>query len=163
LRLLLGFEKLYNGRIYYDQQDIEKIDIRSIRKQLGIVLQDGDLITGSILDNIIGSSLNLTENDAWEAAEEAGVAEDIKKMPMGMQTIINQGQQTLSGGQKQRLLIARAIVKKPKIIYFDEATSALDNKTQAQIIRSLDNLNITRVVVAHRLSTIKKMSMFEDF
>ena len=80
-----------------------------------------------------------------------------------MQTIINQGQQTLSGGQKQRLLIARAIVKKPKIIYFDEATSALDNKTQAQIIRSLDNLNITRVVVAHRLSTIKKMSMFEDF
>lgn len=155
LRLLLGFEKPVNGRIYYNHQDIEKINIRSIRKQLGIVLQDGNLITGSLLDNIIGTNLNLTEEDAWEAAEAVGIADDIRKMPMGMQTVISQGQQTLSGGQKQRLLIARAIVKKPKIIYFDEATSALDNRSQVQIINNLENLHITRVVVAHRLSTIK--------
>ncbi len=156
LRLLLGFEKPQFGCIYYDNHDLEKIDIKEVRKQLGIVLQDGQLMSGSLYSNIIGSSTELTLDDAWEAARMAGLAEDIKKMPMGMHTVVSQGQQTLSGGQKQRLLIARAVVRKPKLIYFDEATSALDNKSQSLVTDSLNRLNATRIVIAHRLSTIRE-------
>lgn len=156
LRLLLGFEKPQSGRIYYDNHDLENVDVKEVRKQLGTVLQDGQLMSGSIYSNIVGSSTELTLDDAWEAARMAGLEEDVKKMPMGMQTVINQGQQTFSGGQKQRLLIARAIVRNPKLIFFDEATSALDNKTQSIVTDSLDQLKVTRIVIAHRLSTIKQ-------
>ncbi|MHB8916477.1 MAG: NHLP bacteriocin export ABC transporter permease/ATPase subunit [Desulfocucumaceae bacterium] len=153
-RVLLGFEKPQSGRIYYSGHDIEKVDIRALRRQLGVVLQNGKLLSGDIFTNIVGSNPNLTMDDAWEAARMAGLENDIKDMPMGMHTVVSEGAATLSGGQRQRLLIARAIVNKPKIVYFDEATSALDNKTQAIVSQSLDGLKATRVVIAHRLSTV---------
>ncbi|KJS11499.1 MAG: bacteriocin ABC transporter ATP-binding protein [Peptococcaceae bacterium BRH_c8a] len=153
-RVMLGFEKPESGRIYYSGHDIEKVDIRSLRRQLGVVLQNGKLLSGDIFNNIVGSNPSLTLENAWEAARMAGLDKDIMEMPMGMHTIISEGAATLSGGQRQRLLIARAIVNKPKIIYFDEATSALDNKTQAIVSQSLDGLRATRVVIAHRLSTV---------
>ena len=152
-RLLIGFEEAEMGNIYYDGQDLSKVDIREVRRQTGVVLQNGKIMAGDIFTNIIGSS-TLTLDDAWEAARMAGLAEDIKAMPMGMHTIISDGGGTLSGGQRQRLLIARALVNKPRIIFFDEATSALDNRTQAVVSESLDNLKATRIVIAHRLSTI---------
>lgn len=154
LRILLGFEKLETGKIYYDGQDLSKIDIRAVRKQLGVVLQNGQLMTGNIYSNIVGTNPYLTMDDAWEAARMAGIDEDIKEMPMGMFTVISEGAGTISGGQKQRIMIARAIIKKPKIIFFDEATSALDNRTQDIVSKSLDELKATRIVIAHRLSTI---------
>ncbi|MEG6520668.1 NHLP bacteriocin export ABC transporter permease/ATPase subunit [Desulfotomaculum sp. 1211_IL3151] len=153
-RVLLGFEKPESGQVYYDQQDLENVDIRGIRRQLGVVLQGGQLMSGSIFDNIIGANPGLTIDDAWAAARMAGMEEDIKGMPMGMHTMVSDSGGTLSGGQKQRLLIARAIISKPKIVYFDEATSALDNKTQRIVSDSLARLDATRVVIAHRLSTI---------
>jgi ATP-binding cassette subfamily C protein len=155
LRLLLGFEAPESGAIYYDGQELAGLDIRAVRKQLGVVLQSGKLMAGDILTNIIGASL-LTVDDAWEAARLAGLDKDIEQMPMGMYTVISEGGGTLSGGQRQRLLIARAIVTKPRIIFFDEATSALDNTTQAVVSQSLERLRATRVVIAHRLSTIIK-------
>jgi ATP-binding cassette subfamily C protein len=152
-RLLLGFETPLSGAIYYDGKNLAGLDIREVRRQIGVVLQNGQLMTGDIFTNIIGSSL-LTLDDAWEAARMAGLDEDIKQMPMGMHTVISAGGGTLSGGQRQRLLIARAIVHKPRILFFDEATSALDNRTQAIVSESLENLQATRIVIAHRLSTI---------
>jgi ATP-binding cassette subfamily C protein len=154
LRLLLGFEVPESGTIYYDSQDLETLDVVSVRRQLGVVLQNGSLMPGDVFTNIVGSS-NLRVEDAWEAARMAGLAKDIESMPMGMHTMITPGGGTLSGGQRQRLLIARAIVHKPRIIYFDEATSALDNATQKTVSQSLEQLNATRVVIAHRLSTIQ--------
>lgn len=153
-RVLLGFEQPETGNIYYNGQDLSKVDIRVVRKQLGVVLQNGQLMSGDIFGNIVGGNPYLTQDDAWEAARMAGIEEDIKEMPMGMHTVISEGAGTISGGQKQRLMIARAIIKKPKIIFFDEATSALDNRTQAIVSKSLDQLQATRVVIAHRLSTI---------
>lgn len=152
-RLLLGFEKLTSGSVYYDGQDLDALDTQAVRQQTGTVLQHGQLMPGNIFANIVGSS-PLTLDDAWEAARMAGLEEDIKRMPMGMHTIISEGAGTFSGGQKQRLLIARAIVNKPRIIFFDEATSALDNRTQAVVSQSLERLQATRIVIAHRLSTI---------
>ncbi|MEW9124361.1 MAG: NHLP bacteriocin export ABC transporter permease/ATPase subunit [Thermotaleaceae bacterium] len=155
LRLLLGFEVIYKGRITYDDQDITSLDLWDLRKKIGVVLQTGKLMTGSIYHNIVGSNLHLTVEEAWEAARVAGIDDDIKAMPMGMYTVIMEGTGTISGGQKQRILIARAVVNKPKILFFDEATSALDNITQAKIKESLDQFAATRIVIAHRLSTVK--------
>lgn len=153
LRLLLGFEKPDSGAIFYDGQDLSGLDIRSVRRQLGVVLQNSQLMTGDIYTNIVGID-PVSMEAAWEAAEMAGLANDIRQMPMGMHTIVSEGGTTLSGGQRQRLLIARAIAKKPKILFFDEATSALDNRTQAIVSESLESLDATRIVIAHRLSTI---------
>lgn len=153
LRLLLGFEHPESGTIYYDSQDLETLDVVSVRRQLGVVLQNGAVMPGDVFSNIVGSA-NLSQKDAWEAARMAGLAQDIENMPMGMHTMITPGGGTLSGGQRQRLLIARAIVHKPRLLYFDEATSALDNNTQKTVSQSLEQLNATRVVIAHRLSTI---------
>lgn len=153
LRLLLGFEKAGSGGIFYDGQDVSTLDIRSVRQQMGVVLQNGQVMSGDIFTNIVGSSL-LTIDDAWEAARMAGLEPDIRSMPMEMHTVISQGGGTLSGGQRQRLLIARALVARPRILFFDEATSALDNMTQSIVIASLEQLNNTRIVIAHRLSTI---------
>lgn len=154
VRLLLGFEKPDSGSIMFDGQDVSSVDTRMLRQHVGVVLQDGQLIPGDIYTNIVGSSVNLSQEDAWEAARLAAFDNDVKQMPMGMHTVINEGGSTLSGGQKQRLMIARAIVHRPKILIFDEATSALDNKTQAIVTDSLNQLLITRIVVAHRLTTI---------
>jgi len=154
LRLLLGFEQLNSGAIYYDAKNLGDLDLHSVRRQIGVVLQSGKLTVGEIYTNIVGAR-PLTIKDAWSAARMAGLENDIKAMPMGMHTLVSEGSGTLSGGQRQRLLIARALVNHPKIIYFDEATSALDNPTQAQVSASLDNMQATRIVIAHRLSTIK--------
>ena len=154
VRLLLGFETPKKGAIYYDGQDLSELNMPSVRTQLGVVLQNGQLMKGDIFTNIIGTNA-LTQQDAWEAAAAAGIAEDIARMPMGMQTVISEGSSNISGGQRQRLLIARALVTKPSILIFDEATSALDNRTQAIVTKSLDNLSSTRIIVAHRLSTIR--------
>jgi len=155
-RILLGFEKPEAGQVFYNGQALGTVDIRSVRRQLGVVLQNGQLMSGDIYTNIVGANIYLTMDDAWEAARMAGMDQDIKAMPMGMHTMISEGAGTLSGGQRQRLLIARAIVNRPRIIYFDEATSALDNRTQAIVSESLDRLQSTRIVIAHRLSTIVK-------
>jgi ATP-binding cassette subfamily C protein len=153
LRLLLGFEALEAGGIYYDGQELGGVDVQALRRQMGVVLQSGRLMSGDIFTNIVGSSAASLE-EAWEAARLAGLAEDIEAMPMGMHTHLSEGAGTLSGGQRQRLLIARAIVNRPRILLFDEATSALDNRTQATVSASLEALQATRIVVAHRLSTI---------
>lgn len=153
-RILLGFEKPESGQVFYNSQDINTVDIKAVRKQLGVVLQNGKLMQGDIYSNIVGANPYLNLGDAIDASKAVGLYDDIKEMPMGMHTVVSDGGSTLSGGQRQRLLIARAIVNKPKIVFFDEATSALDNKTQAIVSESLDNLNATRVVIAHRLSTI---------
>jgi len=155
VRLLLGFEKPDRGGVFYDGRDISSLDLRSLRKHIGAVTQNGQLFQGDIFSNIIISAPELTLKDAWEAAETAGIAKDIREMPMGMNTLISEGQGGISGGQKQRLLIARAIVPKPEILIFDEATSALDNRTQKQVSEALDRLDCTRIVIAHRLSTIR--------
>jgi NHLM bacteriocin system ABC transporter ATP-binding protein len=153
VRLLLGFETPQAGTIYYNGQDLDTLDIRQVRHQIGVVLQNGQLMTGDIYRNIVGA-MNLGVDDAWRAARASGLEEDIKRMPMGMNTVIGAGGATFSGGQRQRLLIARAIVGRPRILFFDEATSALDNRTQAVVSQSLEKLNSSRVVIAHRLSTI---------
>ena len=155
MRLLLGFETPEKGAIYYDGKDMSKLDFRSLRRRIGTVTQDGKLFPGDIYSNIVISAPQLSPDDAWEAAELAGIADDIRAMPMGMNTIISEGYGGISGGQRQRLMIARAVAPKPKILMFDEATSALDNKTQKQVSDALDHLNCTRIVIAHRLSTIK--------
>ncbi|MBP3273981.1 MAG: ATP-binding cassette domain-containing protein, partial [Butyrivibrio sp.] len=155
VRLLLGFEKPEKGAVFYDGKDRERIDLKSLLRKIGSVIQDGKLFYGDIFHNIAIASEKLTQDEAWEAAELAGIADDIKAMPMGMHTIIAEGQGGISGGQKQRILIARAVASKPKILIFDEATSALDNITQRQISEALDGLKCTRIVIAHRLSTIK--------
>ncbi len=158
MRILLGFEKPQKGAVYYDGKDLEKLDLKSLRRKIGTVMQDGKLFSGDIYSNIVISAPWLTLDRAWEAAEMAGMAEDIRDMPMGMFTLISEGQGGISGGQKQRLMIARAIAPKPRILMFDEATSALDNITQKKVSESLDSLNCTRIVIAHRLSTIKNCS-----
>ena len=155
IRLLLGFETPVKGAIYYDNKDITRLDLRSLRRKIGTVMQDGSLFQGSIFSNIAIAAPQLTLDEAWEAAEIAGIADDIRAMPMGMNTIIAEGQGGISGGQKQRIMIARAIAPKPQILIFDEATSALDNRTQKKISDALDQLKCTRIVIAHRLSTIK--------
>ena len=155
VRLLLGFEQPQRGVINYDRKDLQRLDARSVRRQIGTVMQDGKLFSGSIFDNIVISAPTLELKDAWEAAEIAGIADDIRDMPMGMNTILQEGGGTISGGQRQRLMIARAIAPKPRILIFDEATSALDNITQKKVSEALDRMKCTRNIIAHRLSTIK--------
>jgi len=154
LRLLLGFDAPDAGAVYYDGQDLAAVDVTGVREQLGVVLQTSRIMAGDVFSNIVGSS-PLTVEHAWAAAEMAGLAADIRDMPMGMRTVIPEGGSTLSGGQRQRLLIARALVRQPRIVLFDEATSALDNVTQEIVTRSLESLRATRIVIAHRLSTIR--------
>ena len=156
MRILLGFETPRRGAVFYDGRDLAHIDLKSLRRHIGTVMQNGKLFTGDIFSNITIIAPWLTIDDAWEAAEIAGLADDIRRMPMGMQTLISEGQGGVSGGQRQRILIARAVAPKPKILMFDEATSALDNLTQRQVSEALDRMDCTRIVIAHRLSTIRQ-------
>ncbi|BAB78381.1 NHLP bacteriocin export ABC transporter permease/ATPase subunit (plasmid) [Anabaena sp. FACHB-709] len=158
LRLLLGFETPEAGTISYDGRDLSGLDIAAVRRQLGVVLQNGRIMSGSIWENIAGGAI-VTQDEAWSALQMAGLAEDVEAMPMGIHTIISEGGGNVSGGQRQRLFIARALVHKPQILLFDEATSALDNRTQAIVTQSLAQLGVTRVVIAHRLSTIRHADM----
>ena len=155
MRILLGFEKPQKGAVYYNGKDLNTIDLKSLRRKIGVVMQNGKLFQGDIYSNIVISAPHLTVDQAWEAAEMAGIAEDIRRMPMGMHTLISEGSGGISGGQRQRLMIARAIAPKPKVLMFDEATSALDNLTQKTVSDSLEKLKCTRIVIAHRLSTIR--------
>lgn len=155
LRLMLGFEHPTRGAVYFDGHDLASIDVGSIRRQCAVVLQNSKLLVGDIFTNIVGAS-SLTHEDAWRAAEMAGLADDINAMPMGMHTVISEGGSTLSGGQRQRLLIARALVRRPRIVFFDEATSALDNRSQDIVTRSLESMEATRIVIAHRLTTVQR-------
>ncbi len=156
MRIMLGFERPQKGAVYYDGKDLASIDLKSLRRKIGVVMQNGKLFQGDIYSNIVISAPHLTMDEAWAAAEMAGIAEDIRQMPMGMHTIISEGSGGVSGGQRQRLMIARAIAPKPKILMFDEATSALDNLTQKIVSDSLEKLKCTRIVIAHRLSTIRQ-------
>lgn len=154
LRLLLGFERPDSGGVYFDGQDLAGLDVGALRRQLGVVLQQQRVMSGDILSNIIGNT-GRTLADAEEAARRAGLDADIARMPMGMHTLVGDAGDTLSGGQRQRLLIARAIVDQPRLLILDEATSALDNATQARVSESLAALDCTRIVIAHRLSTVR--------
>lgn len=156
MRLMMGFETPRKGAIYYDGVDLSRIDLRSLRRRIGVVIQNGKLFAGDIFSNIAISAPSLTLEDAWEIARLSGLDQDIADMPMGMYTMITEGSGGLSGGQRQRLMIARALAMKPRILMLDEATSALDNLTQKQVADSLAALKCTRVVIAHRLSTIRE-------
>ena len=156
LKILLGFEKPTVGKVYFDDKDLDQLDKRELRKRFGVVLQDGQLIPGSIFENIAITGINVSYAMAKEAIAMVGLEEDIAQMPMGLHTVISEGAGTISGGQKQKIMIARSIVSNPSILFFDEATSALDNASQSLVCESLKRLNSTRLVIAHRLSTIEK-------
>jgi len=151
-RLLLGFETPEDGQVLFDGRDLQDLDLSLVRRQMGVVVQEGSILHGSILKNIIGS-VSQDIDSAWAAAEGAAFADDIRAMPMGIQTIVDPS--NISGGQAQRILLARAIVNKPAIIILDEATSALDNESQAIVTKAMSDLKATRIVIAHRLSTIR--------
>lgn len=154
MRLMLGFDKPESGSIYYDGQDVSRLDVQELRRQFGVVLQNGQIYPGTIFDNIIANR-PYGHDEAWAAAELAGVAADIRAMPMAMFTFLTDAS-TISGGQRQRLLLARALIGNPKILLLDEATSALDNRTQAAVASNVEKLNLTRIVIAHRLTTIER-------
>jgi NHLM bacteriocin system ABC transporter ATP-binding protein len=156
MRLMLGFEQPMSGSVFYDGKDLATVDARSVRRNVGVVMQNGDLFAGDMFSNITIMNPRASVEDAWEAAELAGIADDIRKMPMGMQTLISEGGGGVSGGQRQRILIARAVCGKPRVLMLDEATSALDNVTQRHVSDALAGLNCTRIVIAHRLSTIRE-------
>ncbi len=155
LKLLLGFETPDLGRVMYDRKDIASINKHSLRKRIGVVLQNGRLIAGSIFENITITSVKPDLNKVWTIIEDVGLRDDINAMPMGIHTVLSESGGTISGGQQQRILIARAIYNDPKVLFFDEATSALDNITQAKVCESLEKRKMTRVVIAHRLSTVR--------
>ncbi|MCR5097315.1 MAG: ATP-binding cassette domain-containing protein [Lachnospiraceae bacterium] len=155
IRLLLGLEKPDSGNIFYDGKDMETLSKKSLRKNMGAVIQDGKLFRDDILNNIVIGHNELTEADAWEAAQIAGIADEIRDLPLGMNTPIAENCSDVSGGQKQRILIARAVAHKPEVLILDEATSALNDEMQDQIMSELEKLSVTRIVVAHRMSAVK--------
>jgi NHLM bacteriocin system ABC transporter ATP-binding protein len=154
VRLLLGFDTPSQGGVYYDGKNVNKLDLLEVRRQIGTVLQNGAIISGSIYENIVSGGL-YTQEEVMEAIRLSGFDKDLMNFPMGLQTVVQSGGGTLSVGQGQRLLISRALISKPKILIFDEATSALDNKTQDEVSKRLEEIEVTRIVIAHRLSTIR--------
>jgi len=154
LRLLLGLETPTRGGVFYDGKDLERLDLRLVRRQIGTVLETSRLVPGSVYDNIAGSA-PLPRERVMEAVRLAGLEADVAAMPMGLETLVMEGGAQLSGGQRQRLMIARALVRRPRLIFLDEATSALDNGTQAIVGHSIAAMNATRIVIAHRLSTVR--------
>jgi NHLM bacteriocin system ABC transporter ATP-binding protein len=156
VRLALGFETAQSGGVYFDRKDVMTLDLGEVRRQIGVVLQNAGLLAGSLYDNIVGSQ-PITMDEAWDAVRLAGLDAEIRAMPMGMHTMISDSAPMISGGQRQRLIIARALVRKPRILIFDEATSSLDNRTQATVHETLARLKLTRIIIAHRLSTVRNV------
>jgi NHLM bacteriocin system ABC transporter ATP-binding protein len=155
MRMLLGFELPHAGTVQFDGVDLRHLDIDLVRRQIGVVLQNGKLVPGSIYENIMGPHRGTLE-DAWVAARQAGLEADIKALPMGMHTVLTEATAAFSGGQAQRMMIARALLGKPRILVLDEATSALDNVTQSVVTESLARLAITRIIIAHRFTTVQR-------
>ena len=155
MRLALGLEDPTAGSVYYDGRDLASLDRQALRRQLGVVMQDGALQPGSLLDNIIGMGDDLTITDAWRAVRQADLTDEISEMPMQLYTVVTEGSASVSGGQAQRLRIAAALVRNPRVVWLDEATSWLDARSQAQVMQSIERLAATRIVIAHRLSTIR--------
>jgi ABC-type bacteriocin/lantibiotic exporter with double-glycine peptidase domain len=153
-RLLLGFEKPNHGSVLYDTHDLNSVDLAAVRRQIGCVLQSTGALQGTIFENIAGARY-ISHDQAWDALRRVGIADDIKNLPMQLETFLGADGGGLSTGQRQRIAIARAIVTSPRILLLDEATSALDNETQAIVMKTLERLDATRVVIAHRLSTIQ--------
>ena len=156
LRLALGLESPLSGAVYYDGHDLERLNRRSVRDGVGMVVQDASLRPQTVMDNIIGTGEDLTLEDAWRAARVASVDDDIAEMPMGMYTITSEGSSTFSGGQAQRIMLASALVRNPSVLLLDEATNWLDNETQSKVMEEIEKLSMTRIVSAHRLSTIRR-------
>jgi NHLM bacteriocin system ABC transporter ATP-binding protein len=154
LRLLLGFERPETGAVLFDGRPLDTLDVAAVRRDIGVVLQDGKLSPGSLLETIVGHT-GLGIDDAWEAARRVGLDADIEAMPMRMHTMLMEGATTLSGGQRQKLMLARALVHRPRLLLLDEATSALDNRSQGVVTEGIARLKVTRIVVAHRLTTIR--------
>ncbi len=154
VRMLLGFENPDQGEVLFDDNSLKDLDLRNVRKQIGVVLQNAGILAGSLYENIVGAGTYKVE-DIEKALRLSGFQADLENLPMGLNTILSMGGNTLSGGQRQRLYLARALVSSPKILILDEATSALDNKTQEFVSANLDAIDVTRIVIAHRLSTIK--------
>ncbi len=155
-RLLLGLEKPDSGAVYYDGRDLSQLDFSVVRKQMGVVMQNSSLRPGSVLDNIIGTNSDLTEDDAWRALEQVGVADEIRAMPMGLYTSVGENSVNFSGGQSQRIRMAAALVYRPRVIFLDEPTSWLDTRSQALAMKGIEDSTSTRIVIAHRLSTIRR-------
>lgn len=156
IQLALGLERPETGSVSYDGRDLAHLDTASVRRQVGVVVQDGALLIGDVRNNIIGEAPDLSIDDAWRAARLARVADDIAAMPMGMHTPAGESATTFSGGQIQRIRIAAALVHNPRIVFLDEATSWLDVRAQAETISGIEKLAATRIVIAHRLSTVRK-------
>lgn len=155
IRMLLGFEPPLSGQVLYDGQNLGGLDLQAIRKQMGTVLQSSYLFSGPLYENIAAGNL-VGPEQVLAAIQEAGLAEDVQRLPMGVHTMLSEGGFNLSGGQRQRVLLARALVTSPRILILDEATSALDNRTQAFVTENLAKRRVTRIVIAHRLSTIER-------
>ena len=153
MRIMLGLEMPDSGSVLYDGVPLESLDPGMVRSQLGVVMQSSEVITGNVMSTILGAGSQKTMDDAWAAARMVGMGDEIDQMPMGMLTMVTPT--SMSQSQLQRLLIARALINRPEIVFLDEATSALDNRTQASITRTIEDLGSTRIVIAHRLSTIR--------
>jgi ATP-binding cassette subfamily C protein len=151
----LGFESPEKGTILYDGNDLAHLDERSVRKQLGVVLQNGSILAGTIYENLVGGGV-YSQEEVERAIHLSAFDQDLTYFPMGLHTVLPSGGGTLSGGQRQRLLIARALISNPKILIFDEAASALDNRTQKELSRNIAELRVTRIVIAHRMSTLQQ-------
>lgn len=157
VRLLLGFEKPESGSIFYDEHNLDDISKPSLRQNcVSICLQDAQLVEGTIRDNILFGNSWLSDDEVWEAVRMVALEDDIRKMPNGLDTQISADGQGVSGGQRQRIIIARALIRKPTILFLDEATSALDNISQHIITENLAKMNCTRITIAHRMSTIRQ-------
>lgn len=157
-QIMLGFERPDKGGVFYDHRDLEHINKPELRRKLGVVLQDESLFTGSIYENIAVSAEKMTPEEAWKLLEEVQMKEDVEEMSMGLHTLVTESGSAISGGQKQRILLARALAGKPAVLFLDEATSALDNDTQEKITKMLEKKRVTRIVIAHRVHTVKKCS-----
>jgi ATP-binding cassette subfamily C protein len=154
IRMILGFETPRSGAVYFNGKDLSHLNLSEVRKQMGVVLQGGGIIAGTLYQNIVAGG-QYTEEEIDRAITLASFKNDLENFPMGLHTVVPMNGETLSGGQKQRLLITRALLPNPKILLLDEATSALDNNSQEEITQNIDQLDISRIVIAHRLSTIK--------